>query len=139
MTPRCFEEAGAEVGVDDAGAAVATLEDVTRVLEPPEFSVMTEMSVDILGLFDVTDEATEDVPSLPLLLPPAPPPPLPPLALVVPVLRVIERRVGEALAEDEDEDEDEDENALEEEPVDEVVDEDVGAAGEEVDDAGLVD
>lgn len=139
MTPKCFEEAGAEVGVDEAGAAVATLEDVTRVLEPPEFSVMTEMSVDILGLFDVTDEADEDVPSPPLLLPPAPPPPppLPPLALVVPVLRVIERRVGEALAEDEDEAEDE--NALEEEPVDEVVDEDVGAAGEEVDDAGLVD
>lgn len=125
MTPRFFdeedaEEAGAEVTVDEAGAAVATLEEVTRVLEPPAFSVMTDIRVDMLGPF----EFAGDVLAL--------------LGLAVPVFDVIDREVGLALAGDE--------TALEEglldeggdEGADEDGDEDVGAAEEELDFAGLI-
>lgn len=47
-----FDAAGAGPGVDETGAAVAMLEEVTRVLEPPAFSVMTDIRVVMLGLSD---------------------------------------------------------------------------------------
>jgi hypothetical protein len=72
------------VPVEEAGAAVATLEEVTRVLEPPAFCVMTDIRVDMLGLFEFATDVL-----------------LPLFGLFVPGLDVVGRELGLALAEDE--------------------------------------